>query len=148
MKTELALVGVLLATVASAQAQTPKDLEGCWRIQRIEVQKADAKTEPFGSNPSGQLMFTDSHMTNIAMRPDLPMDFQSGPGPTITTIIAYFGRYKLDGNKLVVTIEGSSRADWRGKTITRTIHQLTKDELTFLDKPQPDTAILVTARRC
>jgi hypothetical protein len=93
-------------------------------------------------------MFTDHQMTNIVMRPDLPMDFQSGPGPVITTIIAYFGSYKLDGSKLVATVEGSSRADWRGKTVTRTIHQLTANELTFLDNPQPDTAIRVTAERC
>ena len=149
MKITLTLAGTLLFTiVTSAQGQTPRDLEGCWRIQAIEVNRANTKTEPFGPAPAGQLMFTDRHMTNIAMRPDLPMDFQSGPGPTITTIIAYFGSYKLEGSKLVATVEGSSRADWRGKTITRTIHHLTKDELIFLDSPQPDTAIRVTAKRC
>jgi hypothetical protein len=64
--------GLLSATVSLflanyAVAQTSKDIEGCWKMRSLVIEKAGEKTEPYGSKPIGQLLLTsDGHLSNIS----------------------------------------------------------------------------------
>jgi hypothetical protein len=145
----VATTGLLLAA-NSAQAQTSNDIVGCWRVHTLEIERPDAKLEPFGPNPVIQLIFMpDGHMSNISMRPDLPADYQQTDGGPTITILAYFGTYSLQGKTLTINTAngGSSRPDWRNKTLTRNV-EVSKDQLLFTDNPVIGTVVRGFAKRC
>jgi hypothetical protein len=126
---------ITLATVivaANAQAQVPNDLVGCWRVKSLVIDPSGTNTEPFGTEPTGQLLFTaDGHMSSIVMRRDLPAEWQATGDRITTTLITYFGSYELKGNALTIKVDGSSRVDWRGQTLTRAVDITPKKELVF-----------------
>ena len=143
-----ALVGAIAACLTSAQAQTSKDLVGCWRVQSLVIDPVGRKIEPFGEKPAGQLIFTDDgHMSSIIMRPDLPAEWQATGDRVTTTLITYFGTYELKGKTLTIKAEGSSRVDWRGQILTRTVDIVPKSELVFETIP-PSVPSRITAKPC
>jgi hypothetical protein len=142
-------LGIMLVA-GTAQAQTTKDLIGCWSLQSVVIEKLGQKFEPFGPNPIGQLTFTsDGHMSVIQMRSDLPEKASGEPTDKIVgTFIAYFGTYELQGKTVTLNIEGSTRSDWRNKTFSRTLESLTSSKLVWGDKPDKDTTVRLGAKRC
>lgn len=104
--------------------------------------------EPFGEKPAGQLIFTaDGHVSYIIMRPDLPAEWQATGDRITTTLITYFGTYELNGKTLTIKPEGSSRVDWRGETLTRTVQILPNREL-LLETNSPNVPSRLTAKPC
>jgi len=146
----LALSLGIMLVADMAQAQTTKDLIGCWSLQSVVIEKSGQKLEPFGPNPIGQLTFTsDGHMSVIQMRSDLPERASGEPTDKIVgTFIAYFGTYELQGKTVTLNIEGSTRSDWRNKTFSRTLESLTSSKLVWGDKPDKDMTVRLAAKRC
>jgi Lipocalin-like domain len=142
-------LAVILVTPV-AVAQTPKDLEGCWKMSSLVIEKAGEKTEPYGPNPIGQLLLSpDGHFSNIHMRSDLSPAANLQPtGGVVGTIIAYFGTYQVQGKEVVVKIEGSSRSDWRNTTAKRTAESVSADKLVWVDRPEPDMTVRANYDRC
>lgn len=141
-----ATTGLFIANLAVAQ--TPQDVEGCWNMRSLVIDKAGEKVEPYGSHPVGQLILTpDGHFSNIQMRPDLgsaAVNLMPTGGPAVGTIIAYFGTYQMQGSEVTVKIEGSSRADWRNKTQKRTVERVSP-EMVWVDRPTPDLTATVVS---
>ena len=126
------LVTALLfsAAAGSANALTPKDIAGCWRVQSVMIGSEDNKSEPLGPHPTGQLLFTNSgHMSYVVMRADLPAEWQMTNDRIVTTLIAYFGTYELQDHTLTIRAEGATRVDWRGQTLKRVVQTLSPTEL-------------------
>jgi hypothetical protein len=140
----------MMLVAGTAQAQTMKDLIGCWSLQSIVIEKSGQKLEPFGPNPIGQLTFTsDGHMSVIQMRSDLPEKASGEPTDKIVgTFIAYFGTYELQGKTVTLKVEGSTRSDWRNKTFNRTLERISASELVWADKPDKDMTARLVAKRC
>src|SRR5689334_22747859 len=107
----LAATGLLVANVAVAQPAN--DLVGCWKMRSLVIDKAGEKTEPYGSNPVGQLLLSpDGHFSNIQMRPNLDSSASLQPtGGVVSSVLAYFGTYQVQGKEVQVRIDGSTRAD-------------------------------------
>jgi hypothetical protein len=147
------LVGLIIAfgtmcIAANVQAQTSNDLVGCWRVKSLVIDPTGSKFEPFGAEPTGQLIFTaDGRMSSIIMRADLPAEWQATGDRVTTTLITYFGSYELKGKTLTMKAEGSSRVDWRGETLTRTVDLVPKTEL-VLSTESPNVPSRITAKPC
>ena len=139
--------GLVIAN--AAVAQTPKDLEGCWKMRSLVIEKGGEKTEPYGPNPVGQLLLSpDGHFSNIQMRPDLSSGANLQPtGGVVTTAIAYFGTYQVHGKEITVKVDGSTRADWQNKTLKRTV-EATSPEMVWVDRPAPDFTARTIYDRC
>jgi hypothetical protein len=63
-----AAASALLASVTApgAEAQTARDLVGTWKLVSAVAQQGGAKTDMFGPDPSGTLVFgSDSHYALI-----------------------------------------------------------------------------------
>ena len=143
------LSATALLIVSAAVAETPKELEGCWKMRSLVIEKAGEKTEPYGPNPIGQLLLSpDGHFSNIQMRPDLGSGASMQPtGGVVSTAIAYFGTYQVEGKEITVKVEGSTRADWQNKTLKRTVESISP-EMVWVDRPAPDFTARTIYDRC
>ena len=133
------LAATLIATAATpALAQTVRDLAGTWTPVSVIEEKDGKKTDFFGPNPRGQMMFdSNGHFMQILMRDDLPK--VAGESRMLATpdeaqavfrsIAAYYGTYTIAGDsKLVFRIERASLANWNGTQQQRTF-KIEGDEL-------------------
>src|ERR1700712_2569065 len=137
--------------VTLAQAQTPKDIAGCWSLQSAVLERGGQKLDLYGPDPVGQFMFTeDGHMSLIQMRRNLPQGVSGEPANgAVTTFVAYFGTYDLKGKKMTIDFEGATRSDWRNeKTLTRTIESVSASELVYMANPDQNTTVRLVAKPC
>jgi hypothetical protein len=104
------------------QAQAPQALIGTWRLQSFHLRTSDGEvTYPYGPDAVGYYLFSESgYMSVVVMAPDRPT-FVSGDlmGGTTTervkaaeTYISYTGRYRVDGDQLVVHPEAAFFPNW------------------------------------
>lgn len=133
-------------TVVFAQPKSLKDqLIGTWiLVSNIVVRPDGTKTEQFGANPKGILIFAaDGHFATVNLRADLPK-LASGNRRRTTTeedksivegSLAYYGTYSIGESDKVITVqvEGSTFANQVGTVQKRLITSITSDEMTFIN---------------
>jgi hypothetical protein len=93
-------------------------LHGSWRLVSFhtELQDAKARTQPWGANPNGRLIFgTDGRMMVLVTA------MAREPGSTdeklvalFRTVMAYTGRYRVAGDKFIVNVDTSWNEVWNG----------------------------------
>jgi Lipocalin-like domain len=153
------LASALFSSVAApdAAAQTARDLVGTWKLVSAAAQQGGTKTDMFGPDPSGTLVFgSDGHYALIFLRRDLPKvasDSRTSATPDESRAIAqgsiaHFGTYTVDetGEVLVLRIEGSTFPNWDGAEQRRAF-SLSGDELTYTSPGSTGVATQVTMRR-
>jgi hypothetical protein len=112
-----------------------------WVFVSSTLEQAGKKTDFYGPNPQGQLMFDpNGHFSEIITRSDLPKfasnNRQSGTPEenkaAMQGSIAFFGTYSVSETDKVLTfhIEGSTFPNWKGADQKRLI-KLSGDELTW-----------------
>ena len=121
----VALVGLTTSFAVSTFAQQANDLVGAWTLVSITLEKDGKKTEFYGPNPQGQLMYdATGHFSVILTRSDLPK-FASNNRETGTAeenkafvqgSLAYFGRYEVSETDKTITshVESSTFPNWNG----------------------------------
>ena len=155
----VAAVSVLLSSAAAsgAETRTARDLVGTWTLVSTVAQQGGTKTDMFGPDPSGTLVFgSDGHYALIFLRRDLPKvasDSRTSATPDESRAIAqgsiaHFGTYTVDetGEVLVLRIEGSTFPNWDGAEQRRAF-SLSGDELTYTSPGSTGVATQVTMRR-
>ena len=153
----IAVVSALFssAAVQRAEAQTAKDLVGTWKLVSAVISKGSTKTDGFGPNPNGALVFgSDGRFALVFLRSDLPK-VASGDRSSQTPdesraiaqgSIATFGTYTVDGKAIVMRLEGSTFPNWSGAEQRRPF-SLSGDELTYTTPGSTGVATDVTLRR-
>ena len=94
----------------SAIAQTPPpSVVGMWRVVSVETQElASGKiARPFGDRPTGTFVFSPGGRM-------LGMQYATDRKAPATSMSAYSGTYRVEGAKLIITIEDSSIQSWNG----------------------------------
>ena len=90
-------------------------------------------------------------MSAIQMRPDLPQGATGEPTTPgdriVSTFIAYFGTYTLEGKELTLNIKGSTLSRWQNTTATRTVEMQTPSDLVLIGDPG-DMKSTLSAKRC
>jgi len=149
--TALAVLGaaVLFAFAAQGGSEQKKGslkskVVGAWTMQANVLDQGGTKSEPFGPDAKGSVIFTNNgRLALVITRADLPK-FASNNRTTGTAeenkaavqgSIAYFGSYTLnDADKtLIIHLEGSTFPNWAGTDQKRTI-ELSGDELKFINQ--------------
>lgn len=142
--TAAALAALLLtASAAHAQQQSAdiaKQVIGAWSLVSQYLEKEGTRTERFGANPKGTVIFADNgRFAAILLRSDLPKIAAHNPlagtadeykaiaqGST-----AYFGTWTIDPEGAILThVEGSTFPNWDGQD-QRRVTSLSGDELRF-----------------
>ena len=138
-----ASVSIFLAFLLTGEAvaQTAKDLLGTWLIVSVAIERDGKKTDLYGPNPQGQVIFDASgHFSFIITRPDVSK-FASNSREQGTTeenqsvvrgSLAYFGTYSVNETDQVLNlqIEGSTFPNYKG-TATKRPFKLSGDNLTW-----------------
>lgn len=137
----LALIAMAMAmpTVPAMAEIQPSQLVGSWNmISNIQDQNG-RKTDVYGANPQGLLMFDSSgHFSLMIMRSDLPkfgVNNRTAGTPSeekavVQGSIAFYGTYSVSGNTLGLHIESSTFPNWRGTDQKRTI-SIAGDQLSW-----------------
>jgi Lipocalin-like domain len=135
----------LLPAASGAQQKSLKELlVGTWTaVSTINTATNGTKSEPFGPNPKGLLIFeSNGRFSLITVRPDLPKcgtnNRATGTADENKAVlqgsIAYFGTYSVNeaDKSYAVQIEGATFPNWAGTTQKRGL-SISGDELTFIN---------------
>jgi hypothetical protein len=109
--------------VAPVEAQdTSTAIVGVWRVVDVQTREVvSGKTvHPFGEHPSGSFVFTQGgHMSGMQFASDRRA--ASGANATeseraalFSSMTAYSGTYRVEGRKVVISVENSSVQSWNG----------------------------------
>lgn len=147
-------LGLLPGAGAAQQKSLKEQLIGTWTfVSAIDVHKDGTRTDRWGPNPKGILMFDgNGRYALMIMRSDLPK-FAAKTSDQGTAdenkavlkgLIVHFGTYSVnEADKTLTTrIEGSSFPNLSGVDQKRIISSLTGDELKYTN---PATATGTTA---
>jgi hypothetical protein len=118
----LLLLGVTLS--GNAAAQTPNDLIGTWRLIAWNVQASDTKEtkDALGPKPHGRLILTATgYITSFRVADGRkPAQTDAERAQLLRTMAAWTGRYRVEGDKLLVKIDSSWNENDTGKEYQRT----------------------------
>ena len=113
-------------------AQDVRNLVGTWKLVSASTStaKGEKDNNPYGQNPVGFLTYTaDGRMsvliTDDARKPLSVADRVAAPAEeraaAFATLLAYAGRYTLNGNKVIHHVEAASIPNWVGTDFVRTL---------------------------
>jgi hypothetical protein len=120
--TSVLLLGIVVP--GTAVAQTAKDLVGTWRLVDWKVQASDTKEvkDALGANPQGRLILTATgYITSFRVANGRkPAQTDADRAELVRTMAAWTGHYRVEGDKLLVKIDGSWNENDTGKEYLRT----------------------------
>jgi hypothetical protein len=155
----LVLLPGLVWSGGEACAQAAKDLIGAWTLVSVTVDRDGSKTEPFGPNPNGFLIFDrNGHFSLVVTRANLPK-LASNNRMTATAdenkaivrgSVAYFGTYTVsEADRLfTVHVEGGIFPNWIG-TDQKRIFTINGDQLRYTNSSRSGgegTALVIWKR--
>ena len=93
-------------------------LHGCWRLVSFdtELQDSGERTQPWGADPNGYLIFgADGRMmVLVTAKAREPGNTDEKLVTLFRTLMAYTGRYRLEGNRFIVKVDSSWNEAWNG----------------------------------
>lgn len=123
--------GAVMLLGAALCAQAQDTIVGSWRLVSTQATSPDGTVlpSPMGAHPTGLLIYgADGRMSLIIThegRPKLSGDRLDSPmeerAKAFSTMVAYAGSYKIEGNQLVHHVEVASSQNWVGIDLPRTV---------------------------
>jgi hypothetical protein len=159
MVTSALLLVDLTWSANDAWSQAAKDIVGTWSLVSVTVDRDGNKTEPFGPNPLGLLVFDRSgHVSLIVSRAGLPKlasnNRMTGTTEENKAIVrgsaAYFGTYIVSeaDRMFTVHVEGGTFPNWIG-TDQKRIFTISGDQLRYTNSSRSGgegTALVIWKR--
>ena len=124
-----ALCLVLISSGAGRAQDLATSIVGVWKVVSIETKEvASGKvTRPLGDQLAGTFVFTrGGRFSGMVFRADrTPPAGANATEPErvalFNSLVAYNGSYRIDGDKLVMTIESSHIQSWNGTNRVLTV---------------------------
>lgn len=127
-----AMSGLALALTGAVGSACAEDsIVGSWRLVSTQATTPEGKVlaSPMGEHPTGFLVYTAEGRMSLLIthegRPNLSGDRLDSPleerARAFSTMVAYAGSYRVDGNRLVHHLEAASSQNWVGTDLPRTI---------------------------
>jgi len=85
---------------------TQNPLLGTWRVESFERWEDGVLKQPVGNPPAGYAVFDDTGHAFVQVGRATTPEF--GAKEIAQSLMAYFGPYKIAGDELTVTVEGSN----------------------------------------
>jgi hypothetical protein len=124
---------------------TMVDLVGSWELDSLYRQRSDGSRDmAYGAKPKGRLSYTaDGVVHAILMAEERPepasLDISDSDKISLfQTMVAYTGRYRQEGDKVIHTVELSWNQVWEKTELVR-FFEVTGDMLRILTAPAIDT---------
>ena len=136
----LAAIALLFAFALPALADDQKQLVGVWKLRTYEVEFQDTneRTKPFGEHPNGYGIFTPEGRTMAILTAEDRKVPQTDADRALafTTMVAYTGIYRVEGDHWVTKVDTSWNESWNGTEQIR-FFQLDGDELQITSNWRP-----------
>ena len=123
------LAPLFLVMALNAWAEDSKTIVGSWKLVSTAATTVDGKSvaSPMGEHPTGFLTYTaDGRMSLLIThdgRPKLSGDRLASPieerASAFSTMVAYAGSYRIEGNRLIHHVEAASSQNWVGTDLPR-----------------------------
>ncbi len=140
LKNKVLAVGAVIACLAFSSVFAGKEnaLVGTWRMVSATVESQGSRSEAYGPNPHGWLVFTpELTFVEVLTDPRVPVFRSNARGEgtdeenraAMAGSIGFFGRYTVDQNGEFTgnTVQGSTFPNWVGAVRTRDDLQLKVD---------------------
>ena len=115
-------------------------LLGIWRLVALDVEFQDTgeRQATFGEKPNGYIIFTPEGrmMAYLEAENRTPPKTPEEQLAAYRTVIAYTGKYRLEGDKWITKVDGSWNVAWVGTDQVR-FFKLHGDQLRVLSEWQP-----------
>jgi hypothetical protein len=138
------VVGLALSpavTPAQESADDRSRIVGSWRVisYELEFQDGSERRFPLGPNPNGYLVFN----ADGRMMAYLEADGRKAPktdderSAAYRTMLAYTGKYRVQGDKWITKVDASWNVDWKGTDQERSF-TVTGDRLHVIAQWNPN----------
>ena len=109
-------------------------LLGTWKLISFQVatEQADERLDVYDGHPRGLLIVTDRRFTAILTAGDRPRD--ADRATLFDRMTAYSGAYRVEADKIIVTIDIAWHPSWLGTEQTR-FFKLDVDKLSIISAP-------------
>jgi hypothetical protein len=132
MKTLLLSLGLVFSTLPS-HAADPKALIGVWQLisYQTEFQDGSPKRAMFGEHPTGYIIFTREGrlMAVIEAEGRKAPSTDSDRATLLKSLVAYSGKYRIEGNRWIASIDTAWNPAWDGTDQVRSF-QIVGNRLT------------------
>jgi hypothetical protein len=139
MKRTLLLVTLIFATQPTLAADSTR-LIGVWKLfsYQTEFQDGRLKRALFGEHPSGYLILRKEgrQMAIIEGEKRKPPSTDSDRAVLLRTLIAYSGKYHVEGTKFITAVDAAWNPAWDGTDQVRS-YEIVGDRLTVTSMWQP-----------
>ena len=119
----LAVLVLFLATLQSSFADDHTQVQGSWKLVSydIEVQATGDKFPPMGKHPTGYVIFTPEGrvwfvLTGEGRKPAKTVEEKA---ELLSTLVAYTGTYRVEGDKWITKVEVAWNPEWVGTEQSR-----------------------------
>lgn len=114
---------LFIATAHASLAAEDAMLQGAWKLvsYEVEVQASGEIMRPMGKNPSGYVMFSPESrvwfvLTGDERKPAKTTEEKAG---LLDTLIAYSGKYRVESNKWITSVDVAWNPAWVGSEQSR-----------------------------
>jgi lipocalin-like protein len=124
LKAKLLVVLVLLVIAAHPVfADEGAKVQGLWKLvsYEVEVQATGQKEMVMGQNPTGYVMFTPEGRVFFIFTGEgrKPAKTVQEKADLLSTLVAYTGTYRIEGDKWITKVEVAWNPEWVGTEQTR-----------------------------
>ena len=131
MKSLWLFLGLAALALSSHAAERPA-LVGVWKLlsYQTEFQDGSPKRAMFGEHPTGYIIFTSEGrlMAVIEAEGRKTPSTESDRAELLKTLIAYSGKYRVEGNQWITSVDTAWNPAWDGTDQVRTF-QVVGDRL-------------------
>ena len=114
-----------------------KEIIGGWTLVTAQMQFEDGTTiDMHGPEPLGSVVFTGKRMSAIITHRSRPARTNDNLGDLFKTMLAYAGRYSIEGDELVTAVDTAWVPECVGTTQRRAI-EIEGDTLSIRTAKQP-----------
>ena len=149
MRSLVALLAIFFARCAVAEEDMSARFFGSWRLISFQLKVIGEEKEPrdiFGLHPIGRIIFSPKHrvVVFISRADGQPPTSESEAAALLSSMTAYTGKFRLDGNKFITQVDGAWNEFYKGSEQVR-YFELNGDTLS-IRTPEQQSGILIGKR--
>lgn len=114
---------LFLAALQPSFADEKAGIQGAWKLvsYEVEVQANGEMMHPMGKNPTGYVYFSPESRVWFVLTGDgrQPAKTNDDKAALLDSLVAYSGKYRLDGDKWITSVEVAWNPAWIGTEQTR-----------------------------
>jgi hypothetical protein len=141
------LLCCVLSSVGYADDDIAAKLIGTWRLISFKVQVVGESTDDtrdmLGPQPFGRIIITPEHTMAVYIAKEDrkgPPANEAEAAALLSSMNAYTGRYRVDGDKFITTVDGAWNEIFKAREQVR-YFALDGDELTIRTPEQPSATL-------